>query len=186
LEAHQVEKVLHHCDRRRKMGKRDHAILLLLARLGLRASEVMKLQLEDIDWGTGQLLIHGKGSRVDRLPLVRDVGQALADYLQKERPVCSSRQVFIQSHAPYGPISCAHSIGDVVERALARAQLKPCHREAHLLRHSLATRMIRTGASLAQIGQVLRHQHSRSTELYAKVDLAALRALAQPWPRGAQ
>lgn len=186
LEANQVEEILRHCDRRRKIGKRDHAILLLLARLGLRASEVMRLQLEDIDWETGQLLIHGKGSRVDRLPLVSDVGQALADYLRNGRPLCPFRRVFIQSHAPYEPINCHHTIGDVVERALARARLKPCCRGAHLLRHSLATRMIRTGASLADIAQVLRHQHSRSTELYAKVDLVALRALAQPWPGGAR
>ena len=186
LEAHQVEQILHQCDRRRRIGKRDFAILLLLARLGLRASEVMKLELEDIDWRTGQLLIHGKGSRTDRLPLVSDVGQALADYIQKGRPLCSSRRVFIQSHAPYEPINCHHSIGDVVERALVRARLESPHRGAHLLRHSLATRMIRNGASLADIAQVLRHQHSRSTEIYAKVDLGALRALAQPWPGGVQ
>lgn len=184
MEASQVEKVLQSCDRRRKVGKRDYAILLLLARLGLRAGEVTNLTLEDIDWSAGELRVRGKGPRIDRLPLVQDVGQALADYLQKGRAICSWRQVFIQSTAPYEPIGSSHTISALVQRAQARAKLPPPHRGAHMLRHSLATRMMRGGASLVQIGQVLRHQHSESTEIYAKVDLAALRPLAQPWPGG--
>ena len=184
LEPFQVEKVLASCDRRQKVGKRDYAILLLLARLGLRAGEVINLNLEDIDWIAGELRIHGKGHRIDRLPLVKDVGHALAEYLRKGRAVCTGRRVFIQSHAPYDPVASSHTISALVQRAVARAGLNPPHRSAHMLRHSLATRMMRRGASLFQIGQVLRHRHSQSTELYAKVDFAALRSLAQHWPGG--
>jgi integrase/recombinase XerD len=182
----QVEKVLQSCDRRRKVGKRDYAILLLLARLGLRAGEVIHLMLDDINWLTGEVCIRGKGYRTDRLPLVQDVGQALVEYLRKGRPACSSRQVFIQSLAPYEPIQSSHTISALVQRAEARAKLPLPHRGAHVLRHALATRMVRGGASLAQIGQVLRHQHSETTVIYAKVDLTALRALAQPWIGGAR
>jgi site-specific recombinase XerD len=185
LEAAEVEKVLRSCDRRTKTGKRDYAILLLLARLGLRAGEIASLNLDEIDWDTGQLCIRGKGARVDRLPLVHDVGQAIADYLQKSRPSCCSRRVFIQSKAPYtGFASPPNAVCCIVRAALARAGLHPRHQGAHLLRHSLATRMLSQGASLAQIGQVLRHQQTDTTEIYAKVNLNALRALAQPWPGG--
>jgi site-specific recombinase XerD len=184
LEAKQVERVLRSCDQRTKVGKRDHAILLLLARLGLRAGEVAHLTLDDIDWRAGQLLIRGKGSRVDRLPLPQDAGQALAAYLQKGRPNCSSRHIFIQRNAPHEPLAGPSSISNVVRAALARAQIRSRHQGAHLLRHSLATTMLRNGASIVQIGQVLRHQLPQTTEIYAKVDLKALRALALPWPGG--
>jgi len=187
LEAAEVEKILRCCDRRKKVGKRDYAILLLLARLGLRAGEVACLTLEDIDWDAGELTIRGKGDRVDRLPLVQDVGKAVADYLQKARPHCQSRRVFIQCKAPYvGFASPPNGICGIVRRALKRAHLCPRHQGAHLLRHSLATRMLGNGASLAEIGQVHRHQQIQTTEIYAKVDLNALRALAQPWPGGAR
>jgi site-specific recombinase XerD len=185
LEVEQVEKVLRSCDRRTRIGKRDYAILLLLARLGLRAGEVARLTLDDIDWQAGQLLILGKGPRVDRLPLPQDTGEALAVYLQKGRPECSSRQIFIQRHAPHEPLAGPSSISNVVRTALARAQIQSRHQGAHLLRHSLATRMLRNGASISQIGQVLRHQLPQTTEIYAKVDLNALRTLALPWPGGA-
>ncbi len=184
LETAQVEKVLQRCDRRRKTGRRDYAILLLLARLGLRAGEVAHLSLDDIDWKAGELRVHGKGSRMDRMPLLHDVGQAIADYLHRGRSACFTRQVFLQSKAPYEGIAGPSTIDGIVRRALARAQLNPRHQGAHLLRHSLATRMLRSGASLAQVGQVLRHQQAQTTEIYAKVDLVALRALAQPWPGG--
>jgi len=185
LETEQVEKVLRCCDRRRKVGKRDYAILLLLARLGLRAGEVALLTLDDINWQAGELRIRGKGARVDRLPLPQDVGQSLAAYLQKGRPSCSSRRVFIQRNAPHEGFAGSGSVGCVVRAALARAQIHSRHQGAHLLRHSLATTMLRKGASLAQIGQVLRHQLPQTTEIYAKVDLKALRALALPWHGGA-
>jgi len=186
LEAEQVERILRCCDRRRKIGKRDYAILLLLARLGLRAGEVAYLTLDDINWQAGELLIRGKGARVDRLPLLEDVGQALVDYLQKGRPVCSSRRVFIQKHAPHEGFAGPASIDNVVRTGLSRAQVYSRHQGAHVLRHSLATRMLGNGASLAQIGQVLRHQLPQTTEIYAKVDLKALHGLALPWPGGVQ
>lgn len=187
LEAAQVEKLLRSCDRRRRAGRRDYAILLLLARLGLRGGEVVRLNLEDIDWTAGELLIHGKGNRIDRLPLLEDVGRALADYLKQGRSKCSTRRVFVQSKAPYvGLGDPPHAVSAIVRRALARTGLHPPHQGAHLLRHSLATNLLRGGASLAQIGQVLRHQQTQTTEIYAKVDLNALRALAQPWPGGAR
>jgi len=185
LQPDQVEKVLRCCDRRTKVGKRDYAILLLLARLGLRSGEVTKLTLDDIGWAAGELLIHGKGARLDKLPLLQDVGQALADYLRKVRPHCSSRHVFIRSRAPYVGLLGASTMGSIVVRALDRAQIRSHHRGAHVFRHSLATRMLRHGASLAQIGQVLRHQNVQTTEVYAKVDLIALRRLALPWRGGA-
>jgi site-specific recombinase XerD len=185
LEAEQVERVLRSCDRRRKVGKRDYAILLLLARLGLRAGEVANLTLDDIDWRTAELLIRGKGARLDRLPLLEDVGQALTDYLRKGRPDCSSRRVFIQAQAPYvGFASPPNAICAIVRTALTRARIRTRHYGAHVLRHSLATRMLGQGASLVQIGQVLRHQQVQTTEIYAKVNLNALRALALPWPGG--
>ena len=184
LEKEQVEKVLRRCDRRRKVGKRDYAILLLLARLGLRAGEVVRLTLDDLDWRAGELVVRGNGARVDRLPLLHEVGQALADYLQKGRPECSSRRVFIQCKAPYEGFARAGSVSSLVRAALERSQLCPPNKGAHLLRHSLATGMLRNGASLAQIGQVLRHQLPQTTEIYAKVDLNALRKLALPWLGG--
>jgi len=187
LEAKQVEKILRSCDRRRKVGKRDYAILLLLARLGLRAGEVAKLNLEDINWRASEVLIHGKGARVDKLPLLQDVGLALVDYLRKGRPDCLCRRVFIQCKAPYvGFPNPPNAVCGIVRRALARAQIDSRHHGAHVLRHSLATRMLGNGASLAQIGQVLRHQQVQTTEIYAKVDLTALSRLALPWPGGAQ
>lgn len=187
LEPAQVEKLLRSCDRRQNIGRRDYAILLLLARLGLRAGEVARLNLEDIDWTAGQLCVRGKGERVDRMPLLEDVGKAVADYLQRGRPACLTRRVFIRAKPPHdGFADPPNSISGAVNRALKRAGLNPPNRGAHLLRHSLATNLLRNGASLAQIGQVLRHQQIQTTEIYAKVDLNALRALAQPWPGGAQ
>ena len=186
LEAHEVERVLSTCDRRRKIGKRDYAIFLLLARLGLRAGEVTQLTLDDINWRAGELLVRGKGARVDRLPLLQDVGKALAEYLQKARPACSSRRVFIQCKAPFEGFAGPQCVSNLVRMALIRLDLNPAHRGAHVLRHSLATGLLRNGASLAQIGQVLRHQLPQTTEIYAKVDFGALRPLALPWIGGAQ
>jgi site-specific recombinase XerD len=185
LEARDVEKVLKACDQRTKLGKRDHAILLFLARLGLRASEVARLSLEDIDWSSGEVCIHGKGQRLDRLPLPKDVGAALASYLKIRANATTTRRVFLRSKAPYEGL-VAETVGSVVARALTRAQVSAPHRGSHLLRHSLATRMLRKGVSMAQISQVLRHQSPATTAIYAKVDLDALRLLAQPWPGGAQ
>jgi integrase len=184
LEAREVEMVLRSCDRRRKIGKRNYAIFLLLARLGLRADEVTRLTLDDVDWRAGELLVRGKGARVDRLPLLQEVGEALSDYLKNARPVCSSRRLFIQCRAPLEGFAGPGCVSNLVREALLRLNLSPANRGAHVLRHSLATGMLRNGASLAQIGQVLRHQLPQTTEIYAKVDFSSLRALALPWPGG--
>ena len=184
LEPEQVQRLLQSCQRSSPCGRRDYAALLLLARLGLRAGEVVHLCLEDINWNCGEVLIRGKSSREERLPLPPDVGRALATYLQKGRPPCSSRRVFIRMKAPHVGFSSSVAICDIVRRALLRAELHPQRKGAHLLRHSLATQMLRGGASLTQIGQILRHQLPQTTEIYAKVDLAALRAVVQPWPGG--
>ncbi len=187
LKASEVDRLLKYCDRRRKTGKRDYAILLLLARLGLRAGEVARLALDDIDWGTGELRIHGKGNRTDCLPLLEPVGEAIADYLHKARPRCPSRHLFVYTKAPYESFALPpNGICSLVRRALKRAGLNPPHKGAHILRHSLATTMLGDGASLAQIGRVLRHKGVQATEIYAKVNLDALRKLAQPWPGGDQ
>ena len=183
-----VERLLQACDKSSAKGRRDHAILLLLARLGLRASEVLALELEDLHWRTGEIIVRGKGLVSDRLPLVPDVGEALALYLQKDRPACGSRRVFLCTRAPHRGFSHPSSISTIVARTLALAGLAPAARGAHLLRHSLATRMLRRGASLAEIGQVLRHRSANTTEIYAKLDFDALRDVAMPWPtaRGAR
>jgi site-specific recombinase XerD len=186
LEAAQVEKLLRSCDRKTRSGRRDYAVLLLLARLGLRAGEVVHLTLENINWEAGEILIRGKSAREDRLPLPHDVGRALAAYLKRDRPACSCRRVFVRMTAPRQGFSSSVAICDILRRALARADLHPPRKGAHLLRRSLATKMLRRGVSLAQIGEVLRHQLVQTTEIYAKVDLVALRALAQPWPGGDQ
>jgi len=186
LETEQVRRLVQSCDRNSPCGRRDFAALLLLARLGLRAGELVHLSLEDIDWSSGTVLIRGKSSHEDRLPLPPDAGRALASYLKNGRPRCVSRRVFIRMKAPHVGFSSSVAICDIVRRALIRTGLKPEHKGAHLLRHSLAVQMLRGGASLTQIGQILRHQLPQTTEIYAKVDLTALKAIAHPWPGGAR
>jgi site-specific recombinase XerD len=181
----QVEHMLRRCDRTTATGRRDYAILLLLARLGLRAGEVVAMELDDLDWEAGALVVRGKGGRHDRLPLPRDVGAALAAYLQHGRPGCSTRRVFIRARAPRQGFANSIAICTIVKRALDRAGLEPPRKGAHLLRHSLACTMLRRGASLAEIGEVLRHRSSNTTAIYAKVDVATLRALAPAWPKPA-
>jgi site-specific recombinase XerD len=181
----QVERLLSCCDRKALTGLRDYAILLLLARLGLRAGEVVAMTLDDLDWEVGEFIVRGKGDRQERLPLPQDVGAALAHYLRRGRPACSTRRVFIRIKAPHIGFSGAAAICGVVRRALRRAELDPEFKGAHLLRHSLATNMLRRGASLEQIGQILRHSQTNTTQIYAKVDIEALRGIALPWPGGA-
>ena len=182
LEGNDVERVVQACDRSTSVGRRDYAILLLLARLGLRASEVIALELDDIDWRAGVLTVRGKGRYHDRLPLPHDVGEGIAAYLRQDRPCCTTRRVFIRNKAPHGSFGHPSSISTIVCRALGRAGLQPDLKGAHLLRHSLATGMLRRGASMAEIGQVLRHRAPNTTEIYAKVDIKGLRSLALPWP----
>jgi len=182
LEPEQVECLLQSCNQDTLVGRRDYVILLLMARLGLRAGDVVHMTLDDIDWEVGELIVCGKSDRQQRLPLAQDVGEALVKYLCDGRPPCSSRRVFIRIKAPHKGFSSSVAICNIVRRALRRAKLNPAFKGSNLLRHSLATRMLRGGASLAEIGEILRHQKLVTTQIYAKVDLAALRALAQPWP----
>jgi site-specific recombinase XerD len=178
----QVEQMLAFCDRGTPVGQRDYAILLFLACLGLRAGEVVALTLEDLDWERGEIVVRGKGQRLGRLPLPTDVGAALVDYLRHVRPACSTRRVFIRMRAPLGSLVGPTAIDCVVRRALKRAGLNPEFKGAHLLRHSLATDLLRRGASLTEIGQLLRHSQPTTTQIYAKVDIVALRAIGLPWP----
>jgi integrase/recombinase XerD len=163
-------------------GLRDHAILLVLARLGLRAREVMLLELEDIDWTNACIHVCGKGRRERPVPLPRDVGEAIAAYLRIGRPASPCRRVFLRTRAPWRGVGKSSSISAIVNRALRRARVKSASHGAHQFRHSLATNMLRQGASLTEIGQVMRHRNPNTTRLYAKVDLGALREVALPWP----
>jgi site-specific recombinase XerD len=179
LPGEQVRLLLDSCDRSTQIGCRDHAILLLLARLGLRCSEIAALTLDDIDWRAGEVVIRGKGSRIDRLPLPADVGEALADYLCRGRPRGFGRVLFLNGRAPVAALS-RDTVSMVVVRACRRVGMPPVR--GHCLRHTVATELLRRGAGLAEIGQVLRHQDQRTTSIYAKVDRAALSRLALPWP----
>lgn len=184
LEPEEVERLLQNCDRCAAIGQRDYTVLILLARLGLRAGEVVAMKLDDINWEAGLITIRGKGARHDQLPIPQDVGEALATYLRHGRPPCDTRRVFVRARAPRRGFSSSVAIADIVRRALTRAGLDPIRKGAHLLRHSLATKMLRQGACLAEIGEILRHSTQNTTEIYTKVDLAALSALAWPWPGG--
>ena len=179
LEARQVERLLASCDRSTALGRRDFAVLTLLWRLGLRSFEVAALSLDDIDWRASELTIRGKGSASERLPLPHDVGQALVDYLRAGRPRVACRQVFVRARAPLRAVSPA-GVRSVVHHACDRAGLQRVG--AHRLRHTVATELLRAGASLQQIAQVLRHTSWASTAVYTKVDRASLRTLARPWP----
>lgn len=184
LSPKQVELVLASCDRDTDKGRRDFAILLLLARLGLRACEVTRLELDDIRWRTGELIVRGKGSTAEALPLVAEVGKALAAYVKQDRPKCDSRRVFTRMRAPITPIARKGTVTTIVRDAIIRAGFDVPNRGAHVLRHSLATNMLRDGASMSEIAIVLRHRSPATTEIYAKVDIASLQRLAQPWPVG--
>lgn len=179
LERMQVAGLLDSCDRECARGRRDYAILLLLTRLGLRVAEVAGLGLDDVDWRTGGLMVHGKGARVDQMPLPEDLGQALADYVRHGRPRSSSRQLFLIVHAPWSAMAPT-GVSAVVARAGRRAGYGRFG--AHRLRHTVACDLLRAGASLPEIAQLLRHRDERSTAIYAKVDPGALTGLARRWP----
>ncbi len=178
----EVEQIIQACQRDTSCARRDHAIILLLARLGLRASEVIALELDDIDWRVAVLKVRGKGGYHDQLPLPTDVGEAMASYLRHHRPPCTSRRVFIRTQAPHRGLAAATSISTIVRHAMIRAGLQHGCKGAHILRHSLATGMLRAGASMGEIGEILRHRAANTTEIYAKVDVQGLRSLALPWP----
>jgi len=181
-----VQHLLTQQDRKTPRGRRNYAILLLLARLGLRAGEVAQLNLEDFDWDQGVVKVRRKAGRCTQLPLPPDVGAAIADYLQSDRPACSSRRVFVRHKAPIRGFADTTTVSSIVRRALIRSGTDSARTGAHLLRHTLAVDLLRNGASLDEIGDVLGHQSPNTTTVYARVDLAALRTVALPWPGGAR
>jgi integrase len=183
LQPGEARRLLAACDRRTVAGRRDFAMLMLLARLGMRAGEVRGLTLDDIDWRAGELVVQGKGRRLERLPLPEDVGQALSAYLRRGRPATAQgRTVFVRVRAPHRPLSSS-GMTQAVVAAAARAGLERV--SAHRLRHTVATEMVRAGVRLPDVGQVLRHRRLATTAIYAKVDRERLRLLARPWPGGA-
>jgi site-specific recombinase XerD len=180
----QVEDIVNSCERRSPQGLRDRAILLLLSRLGLRAIEVQRMTLEDIDWESGCISVHGKDAKPHRLPLPYDVGQALVRYLRDGRPACSSRRVFVRAVAPHTGLANSSTVSTVARKAILQAGLQSPRLGSHVLRHACATEMLRNGASIQEIGQVLRHRKAETTAIYAKVDYSQLKLMAQPWPGG--
>lgn len=183
LSADDVERVIASCDRASAVGQRDRAILLLLARLGLRAGDVVHLRLRDIDWKAAWVHVVGKGRRETRLPLTQELGDALVTYLRRSRPTTDTDVVFVRARAPFRAFRSHCAVSVIVDRAFARAGVtRPSRGAAHLLRHSVAASMLRHGASLQDVATLLRHRSVTTTEIYAKVDVTALRMIAQPWP----
>lgn len=183
LSPEQVTSALAATDRSTPGGRRDYAILLLLARLGLRVGEIVSLELDYICWRAAEIVVQGKGRTIERLPLLQDIGQALAAYLRQDRGVSQSRRIFLRLRAPHTGLGGPAAVGGIVQLALARAGIRRSGRgAAHLFRHGLATRMIRHGASLPEISEVLRHHSQMTTSGYTQVAFEALREVAQPWP----
>jgi site-specific recombinase XerD len=183
LSPEEIDRVIAAIDRSTLTGRRDHAVLLLLARLGLRAGEIVFLELDDIHWRIGEIVIRGKGGMVDRLPLLADIGEALALYIRQDRSVSESRRVFQRVYPPHVGLTGPAAIGHIVRQALARAGVRRSGRgAAHLFRHGLATQMIRRGASLTEISEVLRHRSLNTTAVYTQVSFEALRTVARSWP----
>jgi site-specific recombinase XerD len=181
LSGEEVEQLLQDCDRSTRIGRRDYAVLVLMSRLGLRACEVARLDLDDVHWARGEMVVRRKGGREDTLPLPRDVGKALADYLRRARPSTSCRAFFVTAVAPIRGLT-SPGVQAIVQRAGRRIGLASLG--SHRLRHTAATRMLGRGASLPEIAQVLGHRSLGTTAIYAKVDRDALRPLCRPWPGG--
>jgi integrase/recombinase XerD len=181
-----ARRTLASCDRNTDIGRRDFAILLLLARLGLRAGEIVALKLNDMDWRASVVKVRGKGGQHALLPLPYEVAEAIAEYLKSRRRSNGSRALFTRSIAPIRGLGNSVSVSAIVDRALKRADIPTKRRGAHQFRHALAIQMLRKGASLPEIGQILRHRSIQTTTIYAKADLVALRSLALPWPGRAQ
>lgn len=182
IDGDDIERLIATCDPNCAAGSRDRAIILLLARLGLRAGDVRDLLLADVDWSQGRIRVVGKGRCETWLPLPQEVGDAILHYLENFRPGFDDEHVFLRVHAPFGPLRSSGPISKLVRRAIQRAGIKAPSMGAHVLRHSAATAMLRQGVSLDIVGAVLRHRCVESTAHYAKVDDALLRAVAQPWP----
>lgn len=176
-----VERIVGSCDRATAVGLRDHAVLLMLARLGLRAGDVAALKLDDVAWQKGLLRVSGKGRRESLLPLPQAVGDAVLAYLEQGRPISADCHLFVRSRPPFVALK-SRSVTAIVAAAIGRAQVNAPSHGAHLLRHSLATAMVREGHSLQEIAVLLRHRSLETTALYAKVDLSLLREVVQPWP----
>jgi site-specific recombinase XerD len=182
LPPEDVERIIESCDTSSPVGKRNRAILLLLARLALRAGDIVQMRLQDVDWKDAWIQVSGKSLRQTRLPLTREVGQAIATYLQEGRPAGHSDTLFLRSRAPFRALATHAAVSALVARAMDRAEItRPSRGAAHLLRHSIATEMLRHGASLQEISDLLRHRNIETTQIYAKVDVEALRQIAQPW-----
>ena len=175
--------ILHSCDRRSALGRRDYAVLITLLRLGLRRGEVAGLRLDDIDWRAGELVVRGKGGRLDRLPLPTDVGEAIASYLRRGRPVSDRRELFLKGRAPLGPVAPG-TVASTVRRACRRAGIPEMG--PHRLRHTTACDMVAAGVPLVQVAEVLRHHSLQTTAIYGRVDVERLRLLAAPWPGSAK
>jgi len=187
LSAAQVQKVLEGCDRATATGRRDYAILMMLARLGLRADEVATLTLEDVDWRAGEIHLRAKGRQRARMPITPDVGAAVVAYLRDGRSKSSCRRLFLRSFAPHIGFASGCAITMIAKTALERAGIRGyAHQGAHIFRHSLATELLRSGATLSEIGHLLRHKNHDTTRIYAKVDIEVLRTLSLPWPGGTQ
>jgi integrase/recombinase XerD len=184
LDTGQVTRLTESCSKDGPQGFRDRAIVLLLLRLGLRAGDIANMRPTDIDWQEATLLVRGKGRRDVRLPLPQDAGDAVLDYLEQARPEVAIDRVFLCAKAPFRPLRSGMAVSDIVRAALRRAGIEnPPTRGANLLRHTTATMMLRAGATLAEIGTLLRHKSPDTTAHYAKVDVAALQRIAQPWPK---
>ncbi len=186
ITTNEVERVIASCDVHTPLGLRDRAIILLLARLGLRAGDIINMLIDDINWPEGTLRVHGKGRREVLLPLPQEVGDALLAYLKKGRPQVGIHQVFLCFNAPHRPFPSSGGVSSIVSAAISRARIiDPPSHGAHLLRHSAATTMLRNGATLETVSAVLRHSSLDMTSYYAKVDIHMLKKIAQPWPEGA-
>jgi site-specific recombinase XerD len=187
IPAAEVQKALDSCDRTTTTGRRDYAILMMLAKLGLRAGEVATLTLDDIDWRAGEMLVCRKGRKRAPMPMPQDVGAAVVAYLRNGRPKSSSRRLFVRAVAPHVGFAHGTTITQIAKAALDRAGIRGCaHRGAHIFRHSLATQLLRSGATLTEIGQLLGHESHDTTRIYAKVDIETLRTLSLPWPGGSR
>jgi integrase len=187
LSAAQVQNVLDGCNQTTALGRRDYAILMMLAKIGLRANEVATLTLDDIDWRAGELVVRAKGRRRTRMPMPPDVGASVVAYLRDGRPRSPCRRLFLRTAAPHVGFASGCSITMIAKSALDRAGIHGyAHQGAHIFRHSLATELLRSGATLSEIGQLLRHESQDATRIYAKVDIEALRTLSLQWPGGLQ
>jgi site-specific recombinase XerD len=186
LSVHETQQLLNSCNRNSEIGLRNFAVLMLLTQLGLRASEVCRITLNDIDWDKSEIIIRGKGLTQTRFPIFNDLGKALVDYLQYSRPNCANNNLFICTDQPIRGFKSSSTVRSILRGALKRAGLNPERKGTHLLRHSFATQLLQQGATYPEIAMILRHKSINTTAIYAKVDFDKLRILALPWPHNHQ